>query len=107
MDDRVVCVAAEEIRATEAAKRQCAENVASDAIDENRQTQAELRRPCRLLRPEIVQDGDAYGAFYPDLPRGGDPGHLQGWGETPDAAEKDFDANYYRKAHVAGEDVKL
>jgi len=73
--------------------------LASQIIYELRQTQTAKRRPCMMLRPELVKDGDAWGAYYPDHASACDPDHLQGWGDTPAAAFDDFDAHYYGKQH--------
>ncbi len=56
----------------------------------------ELSRPSVIYRPTFGQDGNAF--FFllgEDLASG-----ISGWGETPEAAARDFDRVWYAKATV-------
>jgi hypothetical protein len=57
---------------------------------------SELTAPHVLMRPELVQDGNAFLAMYGDLPTG-----CVGTGSSPAEAMADFDKAWYRAAVVA------
>ena len=58
--------------------------------DEAYRVAAEMSRPSVLFRPTIVPDGNKWSAFYgPNLMEG-----VCGFGDTPDAAMRDFDKNW-------------
>lgn len=54
------------------------------------QTEYERQRPSVLLRPDLLLDGNQYCALYgKDLMNG-----IAGFGDTADAAMRDFDRNW-------------
>lgn len=61
----------------------------------NSQFNTEIMRclPHVLMRPTLIQDGDAWLAIYGDLPTG-----VVGTGSTPQDAMYDFDQAWSRKA---------
>lgn len=63
----------------------------------NAQFNTEIMRclPHVLMRPTLIQDGNAWLAIYGDLPTG-----VVGTGETPAAAMADFDEAWNKKAVV-------
>lgn len=50
----------------------------------------ERSRPFMMLRPRILQDGNQWCALYGDNLQEG----VAGFGDTPDAASRDFDKNW-------------
>lgn len=50
----------------------------------------ERGRPFMLLRPRLFPDGNMWCALYGDNPQDG----VAGFGETPEAASRDFDHNW-------------
>lgn len=58
--------------------------------DETLHTFAEQQRPSVLFRPKLMVDGAKYMALYGDDLMTG----CAGFGDTPDAAMRDFDKNW-------------
>jgi len=54
------------------------------------QAEVERQRPFFLLRPRMYPDGNMWCALYGENLQGG----VAGFGVTPEAAAKDFDANW-------------
>lgn len=65
----------------------------------NAQYNTEIMRqlPHVLMRPALIQDGNAWLAIYGDLPTG-----VVGAGSTPAEAMADFDAAWNRTARTPG-----
>lgn len=53
----------------------------------------ELMRPFVLLKPALSSDGNQWGALYGENIQVG----VAGFGDTPDAASRDFDKNWGTK----------
>ena len=54
------------------------------------ETETERRRPFMLLRPAIYPDGDQWCALHGENLQEG----VAGFGDTPEAAARDFDRNW-------------
>lgn len=65
-------------------------NTQWNAAQEAHLAEMERRRPFILLRPRIFPDGSHWCALYGDNLQEG----VAGFGETPEAAAKDFDKNW-------------
>jgi hypothetical protein len=72
------------------------------AMSSIQEAAGEHARPSAVYRPELTRDGNMFCAIYgPNLHEG-----VAGFGETPDLAMRNFDANWYKRVPSSSSEMR-